>query len=84
MGLTGIIYSCKFKLKKIKSDKILQETIKCNNLEETLEMINKSENWNYNVAWLDTSADVNFLGRSVLFRGNHDKNGQKILNTDFF
>ena len=31
-------------------------------------MINKSENWNYNVAWLDTSADVNFLGRSVLFR----------------
>ena len=83
MGLTGIIYSCKFKLKKIKSDKILQETIKCNNLEETLEMINKSENWNYNVAWLDTSADVNFLGRSVLFRGNHDKNGQKILNTDF-
>ncbi len=83
MGLTGIIYSCKFKLKKIKSNRIIQETIKCNNLKETLQMINKSKNWNYNVAWLDTSANINFLGRSVLFRGNHEKSGQKILNIDF-
>ena len=69
MGLSGIIYSCKFKLKKIKSNTIIQEKIKNINLQQTINSIKKSKNWDYNVAWIDTSADINQLGRSILTRG---------------
>ncbi len=69
MGLTGIIYSCKFKLKKIKSNLIYQEKIKNNNLKETINSIKESHNWEYNVSWIDTSAHKKNLGRSILTRG---------------
>ena len=69
MGLTGIIYSCKFKLKKIKSNLIYQEKIKNNNLKETINSIKESHNWEYNVSWIDTSARKKNLGRSILTRG---------------
>jgi decaprenylphospho-beta-D-ribofuranose 2-oxidase len=70
MGLTGIIYSCTFKLKKIKSDLISIETIKNKDLNETISCINNSKNWDYNVAWIDTSASSKHIGRSILTRGN--------------
>ena len=66
MGLTGVIYSCKFKLKKIKSDIILKETIKNNNLYQTLRCIKISKTWDYNVAWIDTSAEKKKLGRTIV------------------
>ena len=69
MGLSGIIYSCKFKLKKISSNIIIQEKIKNNNLRQTINSIKKSQNWDYNVAWIDTSAKKEQLGRSILTRG---------------
>ena len=69
MGLTGIIYSCRFKLKKIKSEKIYEEVIKTYNLKETISLIQKSKNWEYNAAWIDTSANYEQLGRSILTRG---------------
>jgi decaprenylphospho-beta-D-ribofuranose 2-oxidase len=94
MGLTGIIYSCKFKLKKIKSDLIYQEKIKNNNLKETINSIKKSHNWEYNVSWIDTSANKKNLGRSILTRGkfvdkkinkfNIYKNKKKILFPKIF
>ena len=43
MGLSGIIYSCKFKLKKINSNVIIQEKIKNNNLQQTMNSIKKSQ-----------------------------------------
>ena len=49
MGLTGLIYSCKFKLKKITSDLIYQETIKNINLKETIKRLKNSNKWEYNV-----------------------------------
>ena len=73
MGLTGIIYSCKIKLKKINSHNIITETIKNHNLKETLKSINKSKNWDYNVAWIDTSSKMSKLGRSILTRGYFSK-----------
>ena len=73
MGLTGIIYSCRIKLKKINSHKIITETIKNSNLKETLKSINKSKNWDYNVAWIDTSSKKKNLGRSILTRGYFSK-----------
>ena len=76
MGLTGIIYSCRFKLKKINSNSLIRETIKNKNLKQTLDCINKSNQWEYNVAWIDTSARKNMIGRSILTRANFIKKGQ--------
>ena len=71
MGLTGIIYSCKFKLISINSDKIFQEKIKTSNLKETIKKLRQSDNWEYNVGWIDTSVDHSKLGRAIIFRGKH-------------
>ncbi len=79
MGLTGIIYSCTFKLIKVSSNLIHQETIKSKNLKETILNIIKSNKFEYNVAWLDTSASGVNLGRSILFRGNHVIEKKKII-----
>ena len=80
MGLTGLIYSCKFKLKKITSDLIYQETIKNINLKETIKRFKNSNKWEYNVAWIDTSAIDEKMGRSILYRGRHVKRKKLILN----
>lgn len=69
MGLTGIIYTAKIKLKKIMSDIIFEEKIKNYNLKETLKCINSSKDWEYNVAWIDTSTNLKEIGRSILSRG---------------
>lgn len=77
MGLTGVIYSSKIKLKKIFSDVIYEEKIKCDNLKETLSKINKSKNWEYNVSWIDTSPSNNEIGRSIVSRGYFYKKYKK-------
>jgi|TARA_B110000027_G_C16120355_1_gene302500 hypothetical protein len=69
MGLTGIIYTAKIKLEKIYSNLIFEEKIKNYNLKETLKCINLSKNWEYNVAWIDTSTSTSKLGRSIVSRG---------------
>ena len=79
MGLTGLIYSCKFKLKKISSNLIFQETLKNKNLKETLRSFENSKNWEYNVAWLDGSASKEKIGRSVLYRARHIKKNKSFL-----
>ena len=74
MGLTGVIYSSKIKLKKISSDLIYEEKIKCKNLKETISQINKSQKWEYNVSWIDTSPSNEEIGRSIVSRGYFYKN----------
>ena len=83
MGLTGLIYSCKFKLITINSDLILQEKFKTKNLKDTIIKLKQSNNWEYNVGWIDTSAKNLKLGRSIIFKGKHIKTTKKnILNFD--
>ena len=77
MGLTGVIFSSKIKLKKIFSDVIYEEKIKCDNLKETLANINKSKNWEYNVSWIDTSSSNKEIGRSIVSRGHFQKTKKK-------
>ena len=77
MGLTGVIYSSKIKLKKIFSDLIYEEKIKCNDLKETLLNINKSKNWEYNVSWIDTSPSNKEIGRSIVSRAYFHKTNKK-------
>lgn len=70
MGLTGIILSAKFKLKNIDSAYIRQESIKAENLEEIFHLFEESEDWTYNVAWIDCLQKGKNIGRSVLQRGD--------------
>jgi decaprenylphospho-beta-D-ribofuranose 2-oxidase len=72
MGLTGIIISAKFKMLKIKSNYIIQDTIKTNSINETLNCLEKYNNKKYVVGWIDT-ANYHKLGRSVIYLGEHCK-----------
>ncbi|WP_144280818.1 FAD-binding oxidoreductase [Chryseobacterium echinoideorum] len=69
MGLTGIILSAKFRLKKIETAYIRQESIKAKNLDEIFELFEECESWTYNVAWIDCLQKGENIGRSVLQRG---------------
>ncbi|MEC5158269.1 FAD-binding oxidoreductase [Chryseobacterium sp. MP_3.2] len=71
MGLTGIILSAKFKLKNIETAYIRQESIKAENLDEIFTLFEESENWTYNVAWIDCLQKGDQIGRSILMRGEH-------------
>ena len=71
MGLTGIILEAIFKLKKIESSYIKQETIKAYNLEEIMEYFEQSQDYTYSVAWIDCLSSGKNLGRSILMRGEH-------------
>ncbi|MBL6693305.1 MAG: FAD-binding oxidoreductase [SAR86 cluster bacterium] len=71
MGLTGIIYSVKFRLKRIYSDKIIQSTVKTKNLKETLEVFQNNPHSAYSVGWMDLSANGKEKGRAIVFFGEH-------------
>lgn len=76
MGLTGIILSVKFKLKNIETPYIRQESIKAENLDEIFKLFEESENWTYNVAWIDCLQTGKNIGRSILMRGEHALSGE--------
>ena len=73
MGLTGIILSASFRLRKIETPFILQETIKAKNLNEIFALFEESANRTYSVAWIDCLKRGRDTGRSILFRGEHLK-----------
>ena len=74
MGLTGVVLSAKFKMLKIKSSYIIQDTIKTNSLKETINCLDKFNHKKYVVGWIDT-ANHNTLGRSVIYTGEHYNKG---------
>lgn len=71
MGLTGIILSARFKLKNIETAYIRQESIKAENLDEIFNLFDESEDWTYNVAWIDCLQKGTHIGRSIMLRGEH-------------
>ncbi|TAH20962.1 MAG: FAD-binding oxidoreductase [Cytophagales bacterium] len=71
MGLTGIILSATFGLKKIATAYIRQESIKARNLDEIMDLFEDSQDWTYTMAWLDCLQKGKSLGRSVMMRGEH-------------
>ena len=77
MGLTGIIYSCKFRLIKINTDLIFQEKIKTTNLKETIKKLKAGNKWDYNVGWFDSSANGSELGRAIIYQGKHISSPKK-------
>ncbi len=75
MGLTGVIISVTFKLKAIQSTLISQKTVLSNNLEATFAAFEKHSAATYTVAWIDGLTSKKQLGKSVLFIGEHDSQG---------
>lgn len=69
MGLTGLIVSISFYLKKVNSQWITQTTIKTLNLDETFKTFEANAHSTYSVAWIDCLATEKFLGRSLLMLG---------------
>lgn len=71
MGLTGIIISAKFTLKRIQTAYIKQKVLKAENLEEIFKFFEECENWTYSVAWIDCLQKGKRMGRSILMVGEH-------------
>lgn len=71
MGLTGVVLTVSFKLIKIQSSWIRQETLRCDSLDAVMDQFEQSDHWKYTVAWIDCLSSGQQLGRSVLFRGDH-------------
>lgn len=71
MGLTGIILSARFRLKKIETSFIRQVSQKAKNLEAVMRLFEQTETATYSVAWIDCLARGKNLGCSVLMTGEH-------------
>lgn len=71
MGLTGVILSVKFQLKRITTSYITQRQIKATNLDELLRLFEEYKEYTYSVAWVDCLATGKDFGRSILILGEH-------------
>jgi FAD/FMN-containing dehydrogenase len=72
LGLTGLITWAEIRLKKIHGPYIDTESIRFDNLAEFFDLSRDSDNaWEYTVAWIDSLAKGNRLGRGLFMRGNH-------------
>jgi hypothetical protein len=71
MGLTGIILTAKFTLKRIETAYIRQRVLKAKNLEEIFSYFETFKNWTYSVAWIDCLQRGKNTGRSILTIGEH-------------
>lgn len=70
LGLLGVILTAKIKLRKVETTYFRQKSVKVNNLTEMLEAVEKYQNYNYSVAWIDPLAKDKKLGSGVLTVGN--------------
>lgn len=71
MGLTGIILTIKFKLKKIQTSFIRQTQIKATNLTELFDLFFEHKSNTYSMAWIDCLKSGKNFGRSILMVGEH-------------
>lgn len=78
LGLTGLVLTCKVRLKPVKGPLINQEVIKFQNLTEFYEISKDSADYEYTVAWLDCVSTGDNFGRGHFIRGNHSKTTQSL------
>jgi len=71
MGLSGIILNATFKLRRIETAYMTEETVRAENLKEIMDCFEMSSDWTYSVAWIDCLAKGDSLGRSIMMRGEH-------------
>lgn len=81
MGMTGLILSVEFYLKRIETAYINQKQIKAKNLEEILDLFQVYKDATYSMSWIDCLKKGNSFGRSILMVGEHAKKEEvKIKN----
>lgn len=71
MGLTGIIATASFRMNRVETPFIRQETLAAANLDEAMRLCEESRDWHYVVAWIDGLGRGSELGRSLIYRGEH-------------
>ena len=82
LGLTGVVTSIKFKLKKISSVNLIKKTIFFNSLEKISFFDKLSKNYDYSVSWLDGySKPTNIKG--IFFLTKHDNSQNSNFNFKF-
>jgi len=72
MGLTGIITKATIRLKRVETAYFLVDNVQTKNLDELIEHFTdgSDENYIYSVAWFDSLARGDKMGRALLTRGN--------------
>lgn len=71
MGLTGLILTVTFKLKRITSAYISQKQVKAPNLDAILNLFEENKAYTYSMAWIDCLKSGKNFGRSILIVGEH-------------
>lgn len=72
LGLTGLITRARIQLKSIANPVIDHEQIRMKNLGEFFDLADASDQTHeYTVAWLDTLAKGENIGKGIFMRGNH-------------
>ncbi len=71
MGLTGVILAATFKLIRIETAWIRQETVVAHNLAEAIAALTERDEEPYSAAWIDCLARGPSLGRSLVHLGRH-------------
>jgi FAD/FMN-containing dehydrogenase len=72
LGLTGVILSAEFRLRKIEGPLIESETIPFASLDEFMGLAAESDAMaEYTVGWVDSLSRGRSLGRGIFFRGRH-------------
>ena len=80
LGLTGFILDATFRLKKVNSAFLIQDTLQFENVGEFLKLSQESEeSHEYSVAWVDTSKRK--FGRGFLMRANTADDGDLAIPT---
>ncbi|MGP4018471.1 FAD-binding protein [Saccharopolyspora sp. 5N708] len=75
MGLTGIILGATVQLKRVETAYFLVDNVQTKNLDELIEHFTdgSDDNYVYSVAWFDSLARGEKMGRALLTRGNSAK-----------
>ncbi len=68
MGLTGVIISASFRMKRVETGYLRSESFATADLDATMSLFEDSRDWPYSVAWIDCLAGSGKAGRSVLSR----------------
>ena len=71
MGLTGTILQATFKLLRVETGWIKQQTIVAPDLATALGLLSNHEEAPYSAAWIDCLASGRALGRALLYLGEH-------------
>ena len=71
MGLTGTIVDATFRLKRIETGWMRQETFVAPNLDGAMAALQDTAGFTYSVAWIDCVARGPALGRSLIFAAEH-------------